>query len=360
MAFGPTPPRPYLPAQLLPLSSITSTVIQQSGSGSSGLITITNPPTDATAGTALSLTGTVSPSAAVRVGLSSSSSTPPANWTNATVLGAGWTVLLTPADAGTSYIWAEQTATPSVQAVSAAITVTSGSLASITLTSPPTTGTTGAALALAGTVSPSATAIQVGLSSSSGSAPSSWTAATVSGTGWTATLTPAAAGTYFIWAEQTATPSVQVVSAAVVIASAGGSPLSYSLISGSGNASLAGVTLSTYSSGSAPAVNWTSSIVHGSADVSPNALISALGSITACKFWFDTTNTGVSVPSNYGIQASFNNGVVAFYAFADGFGTPTCVPAAPGSAGTYYGKYAFYDTGGTLLGVFTTSAITVT
>jgi hypothetical protein len=266
MAFAPTPPRVNLPAQLLSLSSITSTVFEQSGG-------------------------------------------------------------------------------------------TSGSSGSITISSPPTTGTAGTAVSLAGTVSPASSAVQLGLSGTATVAPTSWNNATVSGAGWTGSLTPATAGTYYIWAEQTATPSIQVVSGAVVVSAAGGSALSYSLIAGSGDASLTGMTLVTAASGSTPATDWTSSIVHGSTDVSPNVNLSVIGSITATKFWFDTTNTGVT-PGTYG-NALFNGNAVAFYAFDDGFGTPTCAPAAPSTAGTYYGKYAFYNSSGTLLGVFTTSAITV-
>jgi len=150
MVFAPTPPRTQLPAQLLPLSSITATAIQQSG-GSSGSIALVSPPTTGTPGTALALTGTVSPSGvAVQVGLSSSASSAPSSWVSATVSGTGWTASLTPASAGTFYIWAEQTATPSVQAVSGAVTVGSG--ASVAITSPPNIGTVGTALALAGTV----------------------------------------------------------------------------------------------------------------------------------------------------------------------------------------------------------------
>ena len=267
MAFAPTPPRANLSAQLLSISAITSTVVQQSGG-------------------------------------------------------------------------------------------TSGGSGSITISSSPSTDIAGTAVSLAGSVSPASTAVRLGLSGSASVAPTSWTNATVSGLGWTGTLTPTTAGTYYIWAEQTATPSIQAISGALVVSAAGGTALSYSLIAGSGNASLTGVTLSTASSGSAPATDWTTSIVHGSTDVAPNVNLSAIGSITAGKFWFDTTNTGVT-PGTFG-NALFNGSSVAFYAFVDGFGTPTCAPAAPSTAGTYYGKYAFYNSAGTLLGVFTTNAITVT
>ncbi len=357
MAFAPTPPRINLPAQLLPLSSITAAAVEQSGGYSGSSIAISSPPSSGTVGIALALTGTVSPSAtAVQVGLSASASTAPSSWISATVSGTGWTAVLTSSAAGVFYIWAEQTAAPSIRMVSAAVTF--GSSGNVAISSPPGTATVGTALALAGTVSPGSTAVQVGLSSSASVAPGSWTSATVSGTGWTASLTPSAAGTFYIWAEQTAATSIKAVSGAVVVSAAGGSGLSYNLVSGSGNGSLTGTTLVTTSTGSAPATDWTSSIVHAANDVAPNITLSAIGSITAGKFWFDTTNTGVT-PGTYG-NALFNGAAVAFYAFVDGFGTPTCAPAAPATAGTYYGKYAFYNSAGTLLGVFSTSAITVT
>jgi hypothetical protein len=136
------------------------------------------------------------------------------------------------------------------------------------------------------------------------------------------------------------------------VAASGGSGLSYNLISGSGNGSLTGMTLSTTAIGSAPATDWSSSIAPAATDVAPNA------TVTTAKFWFDTTNTGVTLGTYGNALLSGNN--LGFYANSDGFGTPTCAPAAPSSGGTYYGKYAFYNSSNMLLGVFSTSAITVT
>jgi hypothetical protein len=252
------------------------------------------------------------------------------------------------------------TAASSIKVVSAAVTVAAAG--GVTITSVPSTGIAGTALSLAGTVAPSGAAMQVGLSTSATVAPASWTAASVSGTGWTGSVTPSTAGTYYVWAEQTSAPNVDAVSAAVVVAAAGGSPLSYSLISGSGNGSLSGITVGTLTSAVYsidPATDWTSSIAAGATDVMPGILPSSIGAIAACKFWFDTSPTNTVVPATYGNQASTANGAITFYPFSAGFGTPTCVPAAPSSAGTYYGKYAMYNASGTLLGVFVTSAITV-
>ncbi len=231
---------------------------------------------------------------------------------------------------------------------------------SIAITNPPSTGTSGTALALAGTVSPAGTAVRVGLSSSATTAPSTWTNATVSGGGWTASLTPSSSGTYYIWAEQTSTPSVQAVSPAVVVSAQTGAPLTYSLITGSGDGSLTGVTLATGTGGQA-AVDWSSSIVHGATDVVPNVAPSPIGTITSAKFWFDTSSTNTTVPSSgYGTSATINNGTLIWYNAASNLIPATAMaPPAPSTPGTYYGKYAMYDSGSTLLGVFVTSAITV-
>jgi len=276
--------------------------------------------------------------------------------------------LVTPTSAGTYYIWAAQTATPGVYAVSAAVTVSAAVSGSVTLTNPPTAGNAGVALSLAGTVSPSGTAVQVGLSTSPTAAPTTWTNATISGTAWTASLTPASAGTYYVWAEETNNTGVQAVSAAVIVAASGGSgsPLTYSLISGSGSGAMSSVTMTNATS--TPPVNWTSSIAPSATNVQPNVKLSSTSGIGSGLFWFDTSATNVTPPSSgFGYVASLNNSEATFYANSSGFGTPIAAPASPATAGTYYGKYAFYSggsldasTGGTLLGVYVTSAITIT
>ncbi len=357
MAFAPTPTRNNAPSQLLPISSIISASGGSSGNSGSGLsasVTISSPPTATEVGAVLSIAGTVSPSgSAVQVGLSTSASTAPTSWTPAEVKATGWTAGITPNAAGTFYIWAQETDATSLQAVSAVLTIAAGT--SVAFSSPPSTGTSGTALAIAGTVSPSGSAVQVGLSTSATAAPSSWTAASVSGGSWTATITPSAAGTFYLWAEQTGNLSVQTISAAVVVTT-GGAALTYSLITGSGNGSLTSTTLSNTSYLTA---DWTSVIEHGATDVAPNVAPSSIGSIAACKFWFDTSATNTTVPSSgYGNNASINNGVISFYP-ASYFSMPTGVPAAPATAGTYHGKYAMYDSSGDLLGVYVTSAIGV-
>jgi hypothetical protein len=147
---------------------------------------------------------------------------------------------------------------------------------------------------------------------------------------------------------------VAAVSGALTV---GGSAITYSLISGSGNGSLTSTTLAT-ATGSFPAINWTTAIGVGNTTYAPNVIPSAMGSIASAKFWFDSNNTGVTVGGSYGNSAATSNGEITFYSNSQ-LAAPTGCPPAPSTAGTYYGKFAMYNSGGTLLGVFTTNAITV-
>jgi hypothetical protein len=61
----------------------------------------------------------------------------------------------------------------------------------------------------------------VGLSSSATTAPASWTNAIVNAGSWSASLTPAAIGTIYVWAQQTSATSVQAISSAVHVVAAG-------------------------------------------------------------------------------------------------------------------------------------------
>jgi hypothetical protein len=165
-------------------------------------------------GQALTVSGAVSPAgSAVQVGLSGSSSTGPTAWLNAVVNGGSWTASLTPIAAGTFYVWAEQTGTTAVQAVSSGVNVVAASL-TVTV---PATGTVNTALSVAGAVSPAADAVNVQLSAQNASVPSSgWTAASNAGGNFSASLTPASAGTYYVWAQDAAT-GVSTVSSAITV-----------------------------------------------------------------------------------------------------------------------------------------------
>lgn len=125
-----------------------------------------------------------------------------------------WSGSLTPAAAGTVYAWARQVSDPSVQAVSTAITVVAASLT----VSAPASGTAGTAMSVSGTVSPSGDAVSVALDTQNSLVPASgWSAAANSGGNFTGSLTPAAAGTYYAWAQDAAS-GLSAVSAAISVA----------------------------------------------------------------------------------------------------------------------------------------------
>jgi hypothetical protein len=168
-------------------------------------------------GNALTVTGTVSPgNAAVVVGMSSSATTAPAIWVNAAVANGEWTANLTPTATGTIYIWAEQSSTSSVQAVSAALSVVAASLT----ISAPATGTAQALLTISGAVSPAADAVNVQLSTQNTAAPTSgWSAAVNTSGGYALSLAPSAAGTWYAWAQDPVT-GLTAVSAAITVAAA--------------------------------------------------------------------------------------------------------------------------------------------
>jgi hypothetical protein len=178
-------------------------------------VTIAATPASLVLGAPLSLSGTVSPAlAAVRVGYSSSLTVAPASWVNASVVNSAWTAVLTPAAAGTIYVWAEQSSATSVQAMSSAISVVA---ASLTITAP-SSGTAGSVVTVTGTVNPAADAVNVQLATQNTTAPASgWTAAVNSGGSFALSLTPAAAGTYYAWA-QDPTSGLTAVSAAITVA----------------------------------------------------------------------------------------------------------------------------------------------
>jgi hypothetical protein len=75
-------------------------------------------------------------------------------------------------------------------------------------------------IAVSGMVFPADSAVQVGLSTSTTIAPTAWVNAVVSNGDWMASLTPSAAGTVYVWAEQEAAPAVFAVSNAVSVVTA--------------------------------------------------------------------------------------------------------------------------------------------
>jgi hypothetical protein len=117
------------------------------------------------------------------------------------------------------YIWARQTSDRSVQVISSAISVVTAALT----VSAPATGTAGSALAITGTVSPAADAVNVALATQNETAPASgWTAAVTNSGSFAASLTPVAAGTYYVWAQDAASGLTAVSGAITLAAQAGG------------------------------------------------------------------------------------------------------------------------------------------
>jgi hypothetical protein len=168
-------------------------------------------------GSGLALAGSVAPgNVAVQVGLSTSSSVAPSGWVNAVVSNGAWTAALTPAAAGTYYVWAEQTETPAVVAISSAVAVVAASIA----VSAPSAGTAGTALSVSGTVSPAGDAVNVQLATQNLTVPTTgWSQATNVAGVFSASLTPAQGGTYYAWAQDAAS-GVSGVSAAIAVSAA--------------------------------------------------------------------------------------------------------------------------------------------
>lgn len=166
-------------------------------------------------GNAIAVSGAVAPgNSAVQIGLSASASVAPTVWTNAVVNGAAWSGSLMPTAAGAIYVWAQQTANTLVNAVSGAVSV----VAALLTVNTPGSGTAGTALTVSGAVSPVADNVNVQLAMQNSTVPTSgWSAAMNSGGSFSASLTPSAAGTYYVWV-QDPTTGMTAVSGAVVVA----------------------------------------------------------------------------------------------------------------------------------------------
>jgi hypothetical protein len=180
-------------------------------------ITISAPPAIVALGQNFDVSGTVSPgNNAVQVGLSTSVTTAPTGWVNAVVSSGAWIASLRPSAAGTYYVWAQQGAETSVSAVSGAVLVVVPALS----VSAPASGSAGTALTAAGAVSPASDSVNVQLSTQNTVAPSGgWISTTNMSGAFSAGLTPAAGGTYYVWAEDPIT-GLTSVSGAITVAAA--------------------------------------------------------------------------------------------------------------------------------------------
>jgi phage baseplate assembly protein W len=204
---------------LAPISTAPAESATPAAAAPVGTLAISALPATVYQGVATSFSGNVTPSGnAVDVGLSASSTTPPTAWAAASVQGGAWTVIITPPNSGTYYVWARIAGAPTVVAVSPALNV---GLTGLTLLVP-STGLAGAALAISGGVVPATDAVSIVLATQNLTAPTTgWTPAAVSGGTFTASITPTQAGTYYAWAQDTVTGLYAVSGAITVTAAAG-------------------------------------------------------------------------------------------------------------------------------------------
>lgn len=183
----------------------------------SATLTIAVPAT-ATAGAAITVTGTVSPIAdAVNLQLSTQNTTAPTSgWVAAVNTNGSFAVSLTPGAAGTLYAWAQDPVS-GITAVSSAITVAASAAVAYTVNNPGSSYTHGlGVIPINGGVSPpQSIATQVVLSTSNTVAPTSgWQPASNinANTLWAIYYTtPATAGNYYVWVETTS-GAAQIVS----------------------------------------------------------------------------------------------------------------------------------------------------
>jgi hypothetical protein len=179
-------------------------------------------PATAAAGSAITVTGTVSPIAdVVNLQLSTQNITAPTSgWIASTNSNGSFSISLTPPAAGIYYAWAQDPVS-GVTAVSAAITVAAAPAVSYTINNPGGTYTHGLGVVpLNGNVTPpQSIPTQVALSTSNSVAPTSgWQTAsninanTLWGIYYT---TPSVAGNYYVWVETTA-GAAQIVSSFTV------------------------------------------------------------------------------------------------------------------------------------------------
>lgn len=182
-------------------------------------------PNPVTMSVAVNVSGTVFPSdSSVSVGFSSSATAAPTNFVAANVSGSNWVASVTPSAAGTAYLWAEQTADPSVQSVSSAITVSGGASVSYTINQPSSLSFKigSGSIALNGGVSPpQVIGTQAVLSPSATTVPSGgWVAASIidNDSLWAVYLpTPTVAGTYYVWVQTTSGQASVVSSFALTV-----------------------------------------------------------------------------------------------------------------------------------------------
>jgi hypothetical protein len=145
---------------------------------------------------------------------------------------------------------------------------------SVSIASIPGTVILGNAIAVSGTVAPGNSAVQIGLSASATVAPASWVNAVVNGAAWSGSLTPVAAGTVYVWVQQTANTLVNAVSGAVSVVAAS-------------------LTVSVPSSGTAGTALTVSGTVSPVTD-NVNVQLATQNSVAPTSGWSAATNSGGS------------------------------------------------------------------
>jgi hypothetical protein len=221
--------------------------------------------------------------------------------------------------AGTYTISVRDHANPAVIGVSNSFSIIPATISIATL---PASVTAGASLAVSGAVSPGNAAVNVGMSSSATVAPTVWVNATVTSGAWSATLTPPATGTIYIWAEQASDPSVQAVSPAINVVSA----------------SLTVTAPATGTAGTALAVTGS---VSPAAD-SVNVQLSTQNTTAPTSGWTSAVNTSGSYTASLTPAAAGT-----YYAWAqDSSSGLTAVSAAITVAAGAALTYSFYNPGG--------------
>ncbi len=173
--------------------------------------------------------------------------------------------------AGTYTVRVRDHSNPAVIGVSNSFTVIPPS---VTIATTPASLTLGASLSLSGTVSPASSAVRVGYSSSNTTAPSTWVTATVAGGAWTGVLTPSAAGTIYVWAEQSSATAVQAISSAISVVAAS-------------------LTITAPSSGTAGTAVTVTGTVNPDAD-SVNVQLATQNTTTPTSGWTAAVNSGGS------------------------------------------------------------------
>ncbi|MGC9269009.1 collagen-like triple helix repeat-containing protein [Acidiphilium sp.] len=214
------------------------------------------------------------------------------------VIGAsGYSFQVPGLPAGTYSIMVRDHSDIAVFGTSPPFIVAAASISIVTVTAAVTSGGT---ISVSGMVAPSGASVQVGLSTSTTTSPTSFVTASVNGTNWTVSLTAgSAAGTFYVWARQSNDLTIQAISTGITV-TASAPTVSYTINKPS-----------------------TVSVVAGSGTIALNGGINP-PQTTAAQIAFSTSNTTPPTAGWQVVSIIDNNAVWAAYA---------TIPSTPG---TYY------------------------